>query len=44
MTDPQGVFSAVRVTDRVYWVGAVRDFHGYATRGTTYNPNPGGTK
>jgi flavorubredoxin len=35
-------FSAVRVTDRVYWVGAVdwslRDFHGYATRrGTTYN-------
>jgi len=35
-------FSAVRVTDRVYWVGAidwgVRDFHGYATpRGSTYN-------
>lgn len=35
-------FKAVRVTDRVYWVGAVdwnvRDFHGYlASRGTTYN-------
>jgi flavorubredoxin len=35
-------FKAVRVTDRVYWVGAidwsVRDFHGYLTgRGTTYN-------
>ena len=35
-------FSAVRVTDRVHWVGAidwgVRDFHGYATqRGSTYN-------
>ncbi len=35
-------FSAVKITDRVYWVGAVdwriRDFHGYATpRGTTYN-------
>ena len=34
--------SAVKVTDRVYWVGAIdwalRDFHGYATRrGTTYN-------
>jgi len=33
---------AVRVSDRVYWVGAidwgVRDFHGYLTgRGTTYN-------
>jgi len=39
MTDS---FSAVQVTDRVYWVGAtdwaVRNFHGYATtRGTTYN-------
>lgn len=37
-----GVFKAVRLTDRVYWVGAidwaVRDFHGYSTsRGTTYN-------
>jgi len=35
-------FQAVRVTDRVYWVGArdweVREFHGYRTsRGTTYN-------
>ncbi len=35
-------FRAVKVTDRVYWVGAidwgVRDFHGYLTRrGTTYN-------
>jgi len=36
------VFQAVRVTDRVWWVGAidwtVRDFHGYLTGGgTTYN-------
>ncbi len=35
-------FQAVKLTDRVYWVGAVdwaiRNFHGYATtRGTTYN-------
>jgi flavorubredoxin len=35
-------FKAVRITDRIYWVGAidwsVRDFHGYLTqRGTTYN-------
>lgn len=35
-------FEAARISDRVYWVGAidwaVRDFHGYATsRGTTYN-------
>ena len=35
-------FQPVKVTDTVYWVGAidwdVRDFHGYATsRGTTYN-------
>ncbi len=35
-------FQAVRITDRVYWVGAIdesiRDFHGYSTtRGTTYN-------
>jgi len=35
-------FEAVRVTDHVYWVGAIdwaiRDFHGYSTRrGTTYN-------
>lgn len=33
---------AVRITDDVYWVGAIdrdlRDFHGYSTeRGTTYN-------
>ncbi|HOX39755.1 MAG TPA: FprA family A-type flavoprotein [Candidatus Brocadiia bacterium] len=37
-----GPFEAIKVSDRVYWVGAVdwdvRDFHGYATsRGTTYN-------
>lgn len=36
------VFKAVKVTDKIYWVGAVdwavRDFHGYETdRGTTYN-------
>jgi len=36
------VFKAVKVTDDVYWVGAIdwgiRDFHGYLTsRGTTYN-------
>jgi flavorubredoxin len=35
-------FRAVRISDRVHWVGAIdwtiRDFHGYATRrGTTYN-------
>ncbi|MHC4295004.1 MAG: FprA family A-type flavoprotein, partial [Planctomycetota bacterium] len=35
-------FEALKVTDRVYWVGAidwdVRNFHGYLTsRGTTYN-------
>ena len=35
-------FRAVKVTDHVYWVGAIdwgiRDFHGYAThRGSTYN-------
>jgi len=35
-------FQAAKLTDRVYWVGAIdwaiRDFHGYATRrGTTYN-------
>ncbi|MCX6357713.1 MAG: FprA family A-type flavoprotein [Candidatus Aureabacteria bacterium] len=38
----QKPFMAAKITDRVYWVGAidwaVRDFHGYATdRGTTYN-------
>ena len=35
-------FKATKVTDHVYWVGAIdwaiRDFHGYLTkRGTTYN-------
>ncbi|HOS42188.1 MAG TPA: FprA family A-type flavoprotein [Armatimonadota bacterium] len=35
-------FGAVRISEHVYWVGALdwrlRDFHGYATeRGTTYN-------
>ncbi|MGB6382487.1 MAG: FprA family A-type flavoprotein, partial [Syntrophobacteria bacterium] len=35
-------FKAIKVTDNVYWVGAIdwgiRDFHGYLTeRGTTYN-------
>lgn len=35
-------FNAVRLTENVYWVGAidwtVRDFHGYSTnQGTTYN-------
>jgi flavorubredoxin len=38
----QGPFSAVRISDRVYWVGAIdwsaREFHGYKTEhGTTYN-------
>ncbi|MBN1381483.1 MAG: FprA family A-type flavoprotein [Deltaproteobacteria bacterium] len=37
-----GVYKAVKVTDNVYWVGAIdwnlRDFHGYTTkRGSTYN-------
>jgi len=36
------MFEAVRVTEHVFWVGAIdwgmRDFHGYLTRyGTTYN-------
>jgi flavorubredoxin len=35
-------FKALKITDKVYWVGAIdwdiRDFHGYKTgRGTTYN-------
>jgi flavorubredoxin len=35
-------FKAVKITDHVYWVGAIdwniRDFHGYTTRrGSTYN-------
>lgn len=38
----RGIYKAVPLTDRVYWVGAVdwniRDFHGYRTkRGSTYN-------
>ena len=37
-----GSFKAIKITENVYWVGAIdwglRDFHGYATlRGTTYN-------
>jgi len=37
-----GPFKAAKVTDHVYWVGAIdwsiRDFHGYLTsRGSTYN-------
>jgi flavorubredoxin len=36
------VYKAIKISDRVYWVGAidwtVRDFHGYTThRGSTYN-------
>jgi len=38
----KNIYSAVRVTDKVYWVGAIdwgiRDFHGYTTpQGSTYN-------
>ena len=38
----ENAFGAVKITDRVYWVGAIdwalREFHGYLTsRGTTYN-------
>ncbi len=38
----KNIFSAVRVSEHVYWVGAIdwniRDFHGYTTpRGSTYN-------
>ncbi len=37
-----GYFQAVKVSENVYWVGAIdwelRDFHGYATpRGSRYN-------
>ncbi len=37
-----GPFRAEKITEKVYWVGAidwgVRDFHGYLTsRGSTYN-------
>jgi flavorubredoxin len=36
------IFKAVRISDHVWWVGAIdwniRDFHGYMTkRGSTYN-------
>ena len=38
----KGVCRAIKITDTVYWVGAIdwhmRDFHGYYTgRGSTYN-------
>lgn len=38
----QSPFKAIRISEHVWWVGAIdwhlRDFHGYATeRGTTYN-------
>jgi flavorubredoxin len=38
----QDVYKAIKVSDHVYWVGAIdwniRDFHGYTTkRGSTYN-------
>jgi len=38
----KSVFKAVKISERVYWVGAIdwniRDFHGYKTkRGSTYN-------
>jgi flavorubredoxin len=38
----KGIYSAIKVTDNVYWVGAIdwtiRDFHGYTTpHGSTYN-------
>ncbi len=38
----EGTYKAVKISDHVYWVGAIdwgiRDFHGYATRhGSTYN-------
>ncbi|MEA3471171.1 MAG: FprA family A-type flavoprotein, partial [Thermodesulfobacteriota bacterium] len=37
-----GVYKAIKISDNVYWVGAIdwgiRDFHGYTTkRGSTYN-------
>jgi flavorubredoxin len=36
------IYSAIQVSDHVYWVGAIdwsiRDFHGYTTpHGSTYN-------
>jgi flavorubredoxin len=38
----KNIYSAIKVTDHVYWVGAIdwkiRDFHGYTTpHGSTYN-------
>lgn len=38
----ENIYSAIKVTDNVYWVGAIdwtiRDFHGYTTpHGSTYN-------
>jgi flavorubredoxin len=38
----KNIYSAIKVTDNVYWVGAIdwtiRDFHGYTTpHGSTYN-------
>jgi flavorubredoxin len=38
----KNIFRAVKISDRVYWVGAIdwtiRDFHGYTTRrGSSYN-------
>ena len=38
----KNIFSAVKISEHVYWVGAIdwtiRDFHGYTTpRGSTYN-------
>ncbi len=38
----EGVYKAIKISDHVYWVGAIdwgiRDFHGYTTkRGSTYN-------
>ncbi len=37
-----GIFEAIKISEHIYWVGAIdwaiRDFHGYGTsRGTTYN-------
>ena len=37
-----GIYSAIKISDCVYWVGAIdwtiRDFHGYRTpHGSTYN-------
>ncbi|MDI6809827.1 MAG: FprA family A-type flavoprotein [Candidatus Eisenbacteria bacterium] len=42
MTRETQPFNALKISDRIYWVGAIdwalRDFHGYSTnRGSTYN-------